>query len=574
MGESAAMAATSPGQRKLPPVLGRLLSGSFWLALRTPMQAVVALWTIPLIVQAVGDAGSAAYFFAWGFGFFQMLLEFGMSSALQRQVSETWTRGDHKGVNRAIACGMNFYAGLAIFQVSALLLVAYVALPYSRYAPSPYYPLMMPVWLQAVAAPCYVTSTVSYVTLPQLGAGSPYYHLIVQLLWLQAVTAPCYGISVVVSSVLQAARRYDFIPRLDLLVIALRFAILYVGVSTRINFLTIVIAQTVVQIGLTLVPGLWVMVRELGHVPHFAGARLVDYKALAHVSFYMFLIQLSVVLADKVDTTILGFALVNPEEPTNVYTMVSKPFGLIRQSGWTLAYMVLPAMASLVAARDDRQIERIKYDGTRLHVAALLPVGLLAWVYAAPFLTLWMGDRFGHDAGRDAWLLRLFLVATIPLVLSVPVQMGFGVGKVKVVALAALGGALINLPLSTVLTLKLQGPSGVIWGTVLTTLFSNLLIPGVYLFRALDIRPRTFLSRTLSAPAAGAVVLLATSWLLRWAMPLHPSVVGGMSLTRWLPLMIHVVAGCLAYVAGYIAVPTGRTDLVTILGKMRRRTGF
>ena len=36
--------------------------------------------------------------------------------------------------------------------------------------------------------------------------------LIVKLLWLQIVTAPCYGLSVVVSSVLQAARRYDFDP--------------------------------------------------------------------------------------------------------------------------------------------------------------------------------------------------------------------------------------------------------------------------------------------------------------------------------------------------------------------------
>ena len=51
------------------------------------------------------------------------------------------------------------------------------------------------------------------------------------------------------------------------------------------------------------------MVRELGHVPHFRGARRADYAALLHISFYMFLIQLSVVLADKVDTTILGFAL-------------------------------------------------------------------------------------------------------------------------------------------------------------------------------------------------------------------------------------------------------------------------
>jgi hypothetical protein len=536
-GEGTSAVATTPGQRKLPPVVGRLLSGSFWLALRTPIQAIVSLWTIPLIVQAVDIGGSAAYFFAWGFGFFQMLLEFGMSSALQRQVSETWTRGDRDGVNRAIACGMNFYAALALIQVSALLIVAYVALPYSEFA------------------------------------SSPYRHLIVRLLWLQALTAPCYGTSVVVSCVLQAARRYDFIPRLELLVIALRFAVLYVGVNARVDFFTIVIAQTAVQIGLTLVPGLWVMVRELGHVPHFAGARLVDYRALAHISFYMFLIQLSVVLADKVDTTILGFALKHPVNSIAVYTMVSKPFTLIRQSGWTLAYMVMPAVASLAAARDERQIERIKYDGTRLHVAALLPIGLLACVHAGPFLTLWMGDRFGHDAGRDAWLMRLFLVATIPLILSVPVQMGFGMNKVKVVALAALGGALVNLPLSTFLTLKLQGPSGVIWGTVLTTLFSNLLIPGIYLFRALEIRPRTFLARTLCAPAAGGVALLAASWLMGTVAPLHPSVKGGMSLARWLPLMIHVTVGALAYAAGYLAVPIGRADFVAIFGKFRRRVG-
>ena len=59
-----------------------------------------------------------AYGFAWGFGFFQFLFEFGMSSALQRQISDAWTRGDRAGVDRAIACGMNFYAAMALVQVA------------------------------------------------------------------------------------------------------------------------------------------------------------------------------------------------------------------------------------------------------------------------------------------------------------------------------------------------------------------------------------------------------------------------------------------------------------------------
>ena len=555
--QSQELAPQSPGAKKLPPVLGRLLSGSFWLALRTPLQAFFALWTIPLSLQALGADGFGAYGFAWNFGFFQMLFEFGMGSALQRQVSECWTKGDRAGVDRAIACGMNFYAAMAFVQAAALLSVAYFAVPYSGY-----------------------TKVESY-------------NLIIKLLLLQAFTAPCYGTSMVVSCVLQAARRYDFLPRFELVVIVARFLVLWVGVQTGVDFFLIVITQTALQIGLTLGPSLWVMSRELGYLPRFQGSRLEDYRPLLHVSFYMFLIQISVVLADKIDTTVLAYALDEAGPATAVYQIVSKPFLQIRQSGWTLAYMVMPAVVSLVAARDERGLERIKYDGTRLHIGVLLPVALLAWVYASPFLTLWVGDRLGYDAARVAPLLRLFLIAVIPLVLSVPVQASLGMNRIKVVALAALGGSLVNLPLSFILTKKF-GVQGVIWGTVLTTLFSNLLIPGIYVFRVLKIDPKTFLRRTLSSPFVGAIALLLSTAVLQTLWPLQPStttsvaslrwlkhggisvqlygflVVGGRSLARWLPLALHVGVGGMAYAVGYLAAPAGRGDLVEILRKLRR----
>ena len=115
----------------MPPVLGRLMRGTFFLALKTPLQAVIALVSVPLIQRYIGPTLNGAYAFAWGFGFFQFLLEFGMSSALQREVADTWTRGDRAGVNRAISCGMDFYAAMALIQAAALLGVAYVVLPAS-----------------------------------------------------------------------------------------------------------------------------------------------------------------------------------------------------------------------------------------------------------------------------------------------------------------------------------------------------------------------------------------------------------------------------------------------------------
>ena len=322
---------------------------------------------------------------------------------------------------------------------------------------------------------------------------------------------------------------------------------------------------------LSLGPALWVMVRRPGICPADGGARRADFRSLIHISFYMSLIQLSVVLATSVDTTILGFALPDPGAATAEYNVISKPFSQVRQTGWMLAYLVMPAVASLVAARDLKGLERVKYDGPRLHIGLLLPVALLAWIYAAPFLQLWVGAVFPPAKVPElAGLLRLFLVATLPLVLSVYVQMAIGMGKIEVVAISALAGALVNLPVSYYLTVRMGTCAGVIWGTVLTTLISNGLAPGIYVFRVLEVRASTFLSRTLGAPLAGALALMAATSALRLAWSASP--VGLTLVSRSAPLVAHLAVGCLAYLGGYLAVPAGRADARVLLSKVLRRT--
>ena len=135
-------------------------------------------------------------------------------------------------MNRAIGCGTAFYAVLAVVQAAALVAIMIWAVPHAGYA----------------------------------GAER---RLVVQLLLLQAITAPCYGFSTVVNSILQAARHYDFIPRLEMLTVTGRFVILVVGLETGVPFITIVAAQVFFQIIVVLGPSLWVMTRELGYVPHF-----------------------------------------------------------------------------------------------------------------------------------------------------------------------------------------------------------------------------------------------------------------------------------------------------------------
>ena len=109
-----------------------------------------------------------------------------------------------------------------------------------------------------------------------------------------------------------------------------------------------------------------------------------------------------------------------------------------------------------------------------------------------------------------------------------------------------------------------------IWGTVLTTLISNLLIPGVYLFRILEIRPAEFLARTLSAPLCGGLALVAACTAFQGLVPPGPAEVGSMA-GRSLPFLANLAVGSLAYVAGYIIPVAGRGDLTAIARKLGRR---
>jgi len=505
--------------------INRMMRGTFWLALKTPIAVVIALWSIPLTQKYIGLPANDAYVFAWNFGFIQFVLEFGMASAIQRQMVDAWSRGDREGVNRTIACGMSFYAIVSAVQMLILLGIAYGGL------------------------------------LPVKYRGNS---LVLGLLWVQILTTPFFGMSAVVGGVLQAAHRYSFIPRLELAIIVLRFALLWAGYWSDAPFLAVVAAQVAVQIGLSLGPAIWVMVKDLGYRPHFGGATRADFAGMFQISVYMALMQWSVVLADKVDAVVLGYALpaVGSDSLITVYQNVSKPFLQIRQTGWTLAYLVMPAVVSLAATSDRASLERIKYDGTRLLVAFITPATLLAGIYASPFLHLWVGREFVPHAP----LLRLFLVATLPLVLSVVVQMAIGMGRIKVIAISNLVGALANLPLSYYLTLRL-GVSGVIWGTVLTTLVSNLLVPGAYAFRVLEIRPATFFRRALGPPIAGAVALIAACWAFGSVVPADPGDATGPA--RALPFLANLTVGCLAYLAAYAWAPWGRGDAAAVARKAR-----
>jgi hypothetical protein len=144
---------------------------------------------------------NGACVFAWGFGFIQGVLELGMGAALQRQVTDAWTRGDRDQVNPFIACGTNFYSVMAVIQVVILLAIAYLALPAKFQEESR--PLIVgPLWIQTLSAPFFGLLTLASSVwqearrvCPQIGTGDADQH---RKLWVRVSSQghlPCSGFS-------------------------------------------------------------------------------------------------------------------------------------------------------------------------------------------------------------------------------------------------------------------------------------------------------------------------------------------------------------------------------------------
>jgi hypothetical protein len=149
--------------------------------------------------------------------------------------------------------------------------------------------------------------------------------------------------------------------------------------------------------------------------------------------------------------------------------------------------------------------------------------------------------------------------------------MAIGLGRIRFIALAALAGSLVNLPLSYALTRLTGDVSGVIWGTVLTTWVSNLVAPGLYCARVLPIHPGTFLRRSLAAPLAAGAALLAAAWLTRGLVADIGSDPAATRLQRATPLALHLAIGLTAYTAAYLLTPHGRADASALLARLRPR---
>ena len=353
------------------------------------------------------------------------------------------------------------------------------------------------------------------------------------------VQLPC----MLTTAVLRGLQRYDIVSLLGVTA-----TLLYAGsVVVALSFGHGLLYMAAISLGVTLVmqiPTLW-FIRTIapdlrlswrGGGPQWT-RKLTSYGA------WLFILDLSGLIRSKTDVMVIGSLF-----PLRAIT----PYGLARrigESGQTMAdqfmKVILPLSSELHASNDHLRLRSLFLVGTRLTLGIFLPIASVLVVLGRPILTVWVGSEYASSAPLVRLLALTYLIDVLAWPPSTVLQ---GIGRHKLLAKLSLASALLNIPLTIVLTIKYH-LVGAAWATLLSTATFTMGFVLPYSLRQLAIGARELLKETI-VPALVPVLPMALALYVMRRLFSAASIFSILSISA---------TAALVYGLGYLAL--GASDL-------------
>lgn len=358
---------------------------------------------------------------------------------------------------------------------------------------------------------------------------------------------------------LGAAAQYALCPFASIFSAAQRFDLAsYIGVGTRLVnalgiYLTLraghgLIGVSAVTAGTTLLDYLIRWRVALRIVPQLRVARrlagLARLREVFSFGIWNFLITINRYAYQHLPNILI--AAIMPIAAVGHYALAT---GLVIQIGAMLApigQVLYPAATAMHAQNDHAGVARLYHDGSRLVMLAMVPVALIAGIYAEDFYRLWIGPQFlsGAPFPSVALLLQILLLSIATAFISnVGSQILVGAGLVRLVAVALISGSAISAGVALAL-IPAYGLLGVAAGTVAASVIIDLIVIPWLVQRRMKLSVTDFLRQAAVRPAL--VCLLDVAALLAIRMTGRPA--------SWLHLICYGIASVSACAAITLAV--------------------
>ena len=241
----------------------------------------------------------------------------------------------------------------------------------------------------------------------------------------------------------------------------------------------------VIFFGVEVISGLYLALLTRRIIPGFrlllSGFDGQLFKSIMRFGLQVMILEIIALCAFQVDHLIIAYFL--PVSAVATYAIVTKLFYQLRNIYGLLLGVVTPFVYEAHHKHDHAFIKRVVLKGTRYVNIGYIPLIILAMVISTPFITLWMGDEFGHKGVWSTFFLSQYLLSPVIGVIG---TVAIGMSKVKAHQVYGFFAAGFNVVLS-IIAVQFYGFVGVLIGTVVST-YLGMWIVYPYYCRYVDIK--------------------------------------------------------------------------------------
>lgn len=476
-------------------VIARFTTAGLWFALT------------PLLLAQVGPTGYALWVLMAAVGSYGALLDLGIGGAVVKYIAEHTAREEHEAATAVLASAQWVYLLLAIATIGVSLLVAPIFPGLLHLAPEAH-PL----------ASRLVILTGIFMALMILF--SPY------------------------TAALRGLQRHDLFNAVEVtgsVVLAAMtiFALLQgwgvTGVIAMNIPANIVTGGLSVYLCRRVAPGLGMGWRQ---------ANIATARRLASLSTSMFAIDVAQCLRTRSDAFIIAVSL--PVSAVTPFSLARRLGDVTEMAARQFVKVVLPLASELDAGRQGDKLHALFVIGSRVTLAATVPVAVILSVLAGPILTLWVGAEYAQHAP----LVAILAAASVCVTSQAPAaEILQGMGRHRFVASTTMASAVGSIALSLLL-LPVFGLLGVALGALMPAVIASLGVLMPYAHRTLQVSWWSSLRKIWLpglVPGAAAAAML-------WALQLRSDAPSVVVLVSW------AFAAALVYGVGYLAMPASAAE--------------
>ena len=430
-----------------------LFRGAFLRLSEFGLNAIVGIMLTPFIISSLGDQMYGIWIVVGSFLGFYGLMDFGLSSAVQRYTAKAIGNSDFKSVNRVVNTTFFIYTilGAIIFICSIFIAIIFPFL------------------------------------IKNLGDGIIFRKVVIILGLSFALGFPLK----VFGGVLSANIRYDLSSTIELVKLVIRTGLVIFLLKHGYGLIGLAVLTFFVDLTSSL--SKYFVVRRLySYIKiSFSAFDFAKIKELFNYSFFTFISQ----IADQMRFNIDNFVIVTfvGLNAVTVYSIGSRLIEYFKEFMLSVVGMTLPIFSQYEGSGDFHSVRKKYIFLTKISAYISFVVGGIAVILGHPFIIRWVGKSF-----EPAYLILIILL--IPFLFDTMQIPGggmlFGLSKHKYYSFSNTIEGLANFCLSIFLVRR-YGIQGVALGTAIPMIIMKVFIQPLYTCRVIQLNWKIFYSQIM-----------------------------------------------------------------------------